>query len=127
MQRPKGVMGLFDQLRDDARFVAGAWRALRHTVPIARRPNRIFPPLMEEAAARHGDKPALISDTEILSYRALDARANQYARWTLAQGLAKGEVVCLLMPNRPEYLAIWLGITRAGGAVALLNTNLTGP
>src|SRR6185295_18666770 len=32
----------------------------------------------------------------------------------------------LLMPNRPEYLAIWLGITRVGGVVALLNTNLTG-
>jgi fatty-acyl-CoA synthase len=31
------------------------------------------------------------------------------------------------MPNRPEYIAIWLGITGAGGAVALLNTNLSGP
>ncbi len=30
------------------------------------------------------------------------------------------------MPNRPEYLAIWLGVTRVGGVVALLNTNLTG-
>src|SRR5206468_7931526 len=27
---------------------------------------------------------------------------------------------------RPEYMAIWLGITRVGGVVALLNTNLTG-
>jgi len=35
-------------------------------------------------------------------------------------------VVGLLMPNRPEYLAIWLGITRVGGVVALLNTNLAG-
>ena len=31
------------------------------------------------------------------------------------------------MPNRPEYMAIWLGITRVGGVVALLNTNLAGP
>jgi fatty-acyl-CoA synthase len=30
------------------------------------------------------------------------------------------------MPNRPEYMAIWLGITRAGCTVALVNTNLTG-
>jgi fatty-acyl-CoA synthase len=119
-------MNFFHRLRDDARFVAGAWRSLRATVPIARHPTRIFPLLMEEAAARHGDKPALISDAETLTFRALDARANRYARWALAQGLAKGEVVCLLMPNRPEYLAIWLGITRAGGAVALLNTHLTG-
>ena len=31
------------------------------------------------------------------------------------------------MPNRPEYMAVWIGITRAGGVVALLNTNLVGP
>src|SRR5208337_1080290 len=53
-------------------------------------------------------------------------RSNRYARWARAQGLAKGDVVCLLMPNRPEYLAIWIGVTRAGGVVALLNTHLTG-
>ena len=60
------------------------------------------------------------------SYRELAARANRYARWALAQGIAKGDTVCLLMPNRPEFLALWLGITRVGGVVALLNTNLTG-
>ena len=45
----------------------------------------------------------------------------------LAQGLAQGDVVCLLMPNRPEYMAIWLGITKVGVVVSLLNTNLVGP
>jgi len=119
-------MGFFERLRDDALFTAGAWRALRHTTPIAKNPTRVFPLLMAELAARHGDKPALISDTETLSYRALMARADRYARWALAQGLRKGEVVCLMMPNRPEYLAVWLGIVAAGGAVALLNTNLAG-
>jgi fatty-acyl-CoA synthase len=43
------------------------------------------------------------------------------------QGLRKGDTVCLMMPGRPEYLAIWIGITRIGGVVALLNTHLTGP
>ena len=32
-----------------------------------------------------------------------------------------------MMPNRPEYAAIWFGLVRAGLAVALVNTNLTGP
>src|SRR6476620_3997327 len=31
-----------------------------------------------------------------------------------------------MMPNRPEFWAVWLGLTRVGGVVALLNTNLTG-
>src|SRR5258707_4706681 len=30
------------------------------------------------------------------------------------------------MPNRPDYMAAWLGITRVGGVVSLLNTHLTG-
>ena len=30
------------------------------------------------------------------------------------------------MRNQPDYLAIWLGISRVGGVVALLNTNLRG-
>ena len=120
-------MKLLDRLRDDAMFAAGAWRSLRATMPIAKNPTQVFPRLFETIAARYGDKPALISDIETLSYRELAGRANRYARWALAQGLGKGDVVCLLMQNRPEFMAIWLGITNAGGAVALLNTNLTGP
>ena len=30
------------------------------------------------------------------------------------------------MPNRPEYMAAWIGITSAGGVAALINTNLIG-
>ena len=105
-----------------------AWvRALELTGPIARQPERVLSTVIEELADRVGEAPALLSDRECLTYRGLGERANRYARWALAQGVGKGEAVGLLMPNRPEYLAIWLGITRVGGVVALLNTNLTGP
>jgi fatty-acyl-CoA synthase len=69
----------------------------------------------------------LVSDRECLTYRALAERANRYARWALRENLRKGETVCLLMPNRPEYMAVWIGITSMGGVVALINTNLIGP
>jgi fatty-acyl-CoA synthase len=106
---------------------AKAWlRALELTAPIAANPTRTLPAMLDELADRRGDAPALIAETETLSYRALAARANRYARWALAQELAKGESVGLLMPNRPDYMAAWLGISRVGGVVALLNTNLTG-
>src|SRR5882672_5759048 len=120
-------MKFFDPFKDNVVFLNGALRALRNATPIARNPARVFPLLIEELAAKHGDKLALVSDHETLSYRGLSERANRYARWALAHDLAKGEVVALLMPNRPEYLAIWIGVTAAGGVVALLNTNLAGP
>lgn len=107
---------------------AKAWlRALELTAPIPRNPNRIMSTVIGELAARLGDAPAMLSDRESLTYHALAERSNQYARWALAQGLVKGDVVCLLMTNRPEYFAVWLGITSVGGVVALLNTNLVGP
>jgi fatty-acyl-CoA synthase len=107
---------------------ARTWsRALESTASIVQRPARILPTVIDELAEKFGNAPALLSDSECLTYRGLAERSTRYARWAIEQGVAKGDTVCLLMPNRPEYMAIWLGITRVGGVVALLNTNLAGP
>src|SRR5579872_6333238 len=117
-------MGWMARRVSDLACLKGALRALRMTMPIAKHPQRVFPIVVEELADRFGDKPALLSDRESFTYRQLAARANRYARWTLAQGIQKGDAVCLVMSNRPEYIALWLGITRVGGVVALINSNL---
>jgi len=101
-------------------------RALEATAPIVANPHRLLPGIIEQMAQTSGEALALLSAGESLTYRELAARANVFARWALDQGLAKGETVCLMMPNRPEYLAIWLGLTRVGIVVALINTNLRG-
>jgi fatty-acyl-CoA synthase len=120
-------MSILDRLKNDIVFMSGAYRALKMTTPIAKNPARIFPVVIDELADRYGDAPALISDRETLSYRTLTERTNRYARWVRSQSLGRGETVCLLMTNRPEYMAAWIGITRAGGVAALINTNLVGP
>jgi fatty-acyl-CoA synthase len=111
-----------------SRSPSKAWlRALELTAPIASNPGRVFPTVIEELAETFREAPALLSDGECLTYRALAERSNRYSRWALDQGLVKGDAVCLIMPNRPEYMAIWLGITSVGCVVALLNSNLAGP
>ena len=120
-------MSILERLKDDIVYLRGALRALKMTTPIAKNPTRVFPVVIDELAEKYGDAPALISDRERFSYRALAERSNRYARWALRENLAKGETVCLLMPNRPEYMAVWIGITSVGGVVALINTNLIGP
>jgi fatty-acyl-CoA synthase len=102
-------------------------RALELTAPIARNPERLLSSVIEEWAETSGEAPALLSGGECMTYVALAERSNQCTRWAIRHGLAKGDTVSLVMPNRPEYMAIWLGITRAGCTVALVNTNLTGP
>ena len=72
------------------------------------------------------DRPALIGEAGSLSWRQLDELANRVAHWARSEGLRHGDVVGLLMENRPEFIACWLGLSRLGVVSALLNTNLTG-
>ncbi|MFZ0720415.1 MAG: AMP-binding protein, partial [Xanthobacteraceae bacterium] len=102
-------------------------RALEAVAPIAGTPHRVLLDVIERIAQRHGDAEALISARGVLTYRTLVEHSRRYARWALEQDLAKGQTICLVMPNRPEYIAIWLGITSVGGVVSLINTQLRGP
>ena len=104
-----------------------AWvRALERTSNIGRDPTITLPVLIDRLAAGLGDAPALVGEESRLSYSALAEASHRFGRWGLAQGLARGDVICLFMKNCPEYLAIWLGLSRIGVTVALINTNLTG-
>jgi fatty-acyl-CoA synthase len=116
---------LFDRIKSEFAYFNGLRRALARTTPVGKNPTRTYCDLAEELAAQYGDRVALISDRETFSYRQWNGRANRYARWARSQGLGKGDAVCLLMSNRPEYLSIWLGLTRAGLVVALINTNIS--
>ena len=119
-------MGFFGRLKSDLIYLTAALRTVRRVRNVARNPQRTFSDVMDELARRFADRPALISDKERLTFRQYNERANRYAHWTLANGVGKGETVALFMRNRPEFLVIWLGVVRAGGVCALVNTNLTG-
>jgi fatty-acyl-CoA synthase len=102
-------------------------RALASAALIAARPERLLFHVIQDLAQTSPDAPALLSAGEIFTYSAIASRANAYARWAVAEGIGKGETVCLMMPNRPEYIAIWLGLSAVGIVVALVNTQLRGP
>jgi fatty-acyl-CoA synthase len=111
----------------NSKFARGAWlRALERTAALERDPHLTLPILVDQWAERYDGATALISAEGSLSYRGLAARANQFARWGLAQGLRAGDVVTLLMPNCAEYVAAWIGLSRLGVSVALINTQLVG-
>jgi fatty-acyl-CoA synthase len=101
-------------------------RALELTATLDKTPRRTLPVVIDELAERFGDAPALLSDRECFSFRDLADRARRYARWATDQGLGPDDVVALMMPNRPEYMAVWLGLSRLGITTALINTQLRG-
>ena len=116
-----------DPVHPRAPSALNAWiRALERTASLSRDPQATFPALIGQLAVRFECAPALRDPSITISYRALADRINRYARWARAEHLVPGETICLLMENCAEYLAIWLGLTRAGLTIALINTNLTG-
>src|SRR5260221_6367475 len=110
----------------DAKFARDAWlRALTKTAAIGER-GITLPTLIERLAGQFNASPALISPEASMTYGQLGFRCNQYSRWALERDLSSGDAVALLMPNCAEYLAVWLGLTRVGVVVALINSQLGG-
>lgn len=86
-----------------------------------------IPALMRSAAARHGDRPALVSQTDgAISYRELDRQADLVAKALIADGAQPGDRAVIWAPNMWEWVAIAIGIQRAAGVMVPLNTRLKG-
>jgi fatty-acyl-CoA synthase len=110
----------------DAKFARDAWlRALAKTTNIVQQ-GITLPELIDRLAGDFNAADAITSPEASLSYGQLGVRCNQYSRWGIARGLQSGDSVALLMSNCAEYLPIWLGLTRIGVIVALLNSHLAG-
>jgi fatty-acyl-CoA synthase len=106
---------------------ARAWLRAFETVSQATRdPRRTLPCAVIEWAREYRDATALVSDRESFSFHALEGRMNQYSRWALGAGVTSGEAIALMMGNRPEYFAIWLGLIQVGAVVALISPDLRG-
>jgi len=116
--------------------IAGVRRELVYLTSIARtlwllrliKPHatRSIVDIVEAQVRRRPGNLAIVYQDQSLTYAQMDARANRYAHWALAQGIGRGQVVALLMENRPDFICAWLGLFKVGAQVALINTNLTG-
>uniref|UniRef100_UPI001293255C AMP-binding protein n=1 Tax=Escherichia coli TaxID=562 RepID=UPI001293255C len=77
--------------------------------------------LLEESARTWPERPAVIQDDILLSYRALNEMANRVANLLVARAVRPGERVALACTNRPEFPAIYYGILKSGAVVVPLN------
>jgi non-ribosomal peptide synthetase-like protein len=77
--------------------------------------------LFEIQADTQASNPAIIYQSQAISYGQVEARSNQLARFLRKQGVECGSRVGLLLPRSPElYIAI-LAILKAGGAYVPLD------
>ncbi|HXJ03294.1 MAG TPA: long-chain-acyl-CoA synthetase [Micropepsaceae bacterium] len=119
-------MGLSEAVNREAVYIAAVARTLMLTRGVHPDAKVTIADWTERWARERSASPAILHEDRIVSWGELDSGANRFARWTKAIGLRKGDVVTLLMENRPEYVMAWLGLIKSGIVAALVNTNLTG-
>jgi acyl-CoA synthetase (AMP-forming)/AMP-acid ligase II len=82
--------------------------------------------LLEQRASDAPDKSFLFSDADErqFSYAEFDAAVNRTAALLASQGVRKGEVISLLMPNSAEYIIAYFACWKLGALAGPVNSLL---
>jgi fatty-acyl-CoA synthase len=122
----RDALGLIGAIQRETIYASSIARTLWLLRPVKPYATRSIVDIVEAQARQRPNNVAIYCLDQQMTYAQLDARANRYAHWALSQGIGRGDVVAILMENRPDYLCAWLGMFKVGAQAALINTNLTG-
>src|SRR2546422_6387129 len=102
------------------RSAAKGWlRALELTAPIVNNPYRILSTVIEDLAEKFGAAPALLSDRECLTYRALVERSNRYRSEEHTSELqSRLHLVCRLLLEKKKKKTLTIGVGRQKSILA---------
>jgi amino acid adenylation domain-containing protein len=109
---PARPLGDYPLVSDADRAALRGWNATRVDYPGERLVHRGF----EAQARRRPDAVALVFDDRRLTYRELDARANQLAHFLRRHGVGPEALVGVCMERSLELVVALLAILKAGGA-----------
>ena len=80
----------------------------------------------EKAVKRNPLGLALVFEDQKFSYQALNEWANQIGHYYLSIGAKKGDVITVMIENRPELVATVIALAKIGVTTALVNTSQVG-
>jgi fatty-acyl-CoA synthase len=106
--------------------LAYAFRFWRGVLALSRSSSPTVAQTFERRARRHGDRPFLLYADRRYSYREANACVNRHAHAYRELGLRAGDVVALLLDNRPEFLWHFLAAGKLGLTASLINTHNSG-
>ncbi|NDB70053.1 MAG: non-ribosomal peptide synthetase, partial [Methylocystaceae bacterium] len=112
-QSPTGAyIGQLPLVNDDEReLVISSFNDTRQDIP-----NTTLPDLFAAQVEKSPDAIALIFEDEEVSYRDLDARANQLARYLIAEGIGPEDIVAIGLDRSIEMVVSLLGVLKSGAA-----------
>ena len=84
--------------------------------------NMSFGNTLDYNAEKYADRPALLYEDIKYTHKELNEWMNRYANYFLSLGLKKGDVINVLLENRPELLIVIGAMAKIGTIASLINT-----
>jgi fatty-acyl-CoA synthase len=84
--------------------------------------SRTLPDLLDEMAGRQPDREFIVGLGARLTYAETRARVRQLAKGLHRLGVGRGDIVALLMNNRPEWLLVDFAATLLGATLVPIST-----
>ncbi|BES89298.1 fatty acid transport protein [Nesidiocoris tenuis] len=109
---PRDIKGLIRYLL----FLFSVWKISRNNLSIGH--------IFRNNAAKHPRKICFVFEDKEWTFAEMEEFSNKIANLFRSHGLRKGDTVGLMLENRPEYVGIWLGLSKIGVITALINFNL---
>ena len=82
--------------------------------------------IIQGHARRKGSAPAVTYPDGTLTWSELDKRSNQRARMLASLGVAKDDMVVVMLPNGCEFHEAVVGVWKAGATPCMLPSKLPG-
>lgn len=78
--------------------------------------------LLEDAAARHGDRTQFIFEGASRTFAETNRQVNRLANALRGLGIAKGDRVSVMLPNGFDFPTAWLALAKLGAVMVPTNT-----
>jgi crotonobetaine/carnitine-CoA ligase len=78
--------------------------------------------LLEKQAAIHSDRVLIAFHDSEITFAEAEQSVNRIANGLVRLGVRKGDKVCVMLPNCPEFVYTWLALAKIGAVEVPINT-----
>ena len=115
---------MFSTIAREYKYIRFFVKLLGRSKKLDKNKSLTVPDMIEESIDKFPNNIAIEFEDKSYTYSDLDKESNQVANWAIKKGYKTGDVVALLMENKPEFIFIWLGLSKLGITIACLNNNI---
>ena len=115
---------MFSTIAREYKYIRFFVKLLGRSKKLDKNKSLTVPDMIEESIDKFPNNIAIEFEDKSYTYLDLDKESNQVANWAIKKGYKTGDVVALLMENKPEFIFIWLGLSKLGITIACLNNNI---